>query len=642
MRQSFSFSWDCRVCSTVVITTSRGLGATVILDIALTVLQVEGSVITDIDMISLLRVLSSTFPNFDVAEQETRPGPGVRFPQPDLLEPYLHEFTPFIIRALESQSSGVLAAACRLLDAIGHRAWSKTFTPHGESVTVIGSDLACAVIKRLSSEMESGSVTFTELVESGYREGEAGDDQNGLLRLLGASVYASPPLAPRLLRDSGLEALFVQVVPEIAERIESQKGFEELDLAIAWNLTFLLLRTWSAARPNADPGDARAQSNTAEKSRHNARSLSSIACATTYQPLAMYALSGMQALQASVTNVEMFLLTFQYIEEASLQQPDAARGAQLDIACEALIRKAKAWEKDLRKSTVRHNLTELESLVHAGEKARCVWLPMGHPLRRAGGPAPGPWRIDVPRDGKGTRSADHLVRSDGSGSPLWNTSRAYGPAGPSRTDVNRSEQPQRPDILPRRSALKNPIGPARNGELQAIDTAVQADSSTASESGSPPRRWSPEHLRQVLERMTSKERRGTPSDDVEASPMSPSSMAPTRTAVVGFRERPSAPAFPIPDHILAGPKGEQAFPDGSGGQTRRNRSVTPVSFTAESTLSILRKSAVPNDRTLPKVPDPTPSPGMPEAATTGPVHESTVQDSSDVGRCTPPEGSIEG
>ncbi|KAG8871472.1 hypothetical protein FRB97_008655, partial [Tulasnella sp. 331] len=482
-------------------------GATAMLDIALKVLEVEGSVSTETDIISLLRILSSTFPNLGADDPEPwLDSGGVQFPKQDLLAAYLNDFTPSIHRTLTLDSPQVLAAACRLLDAIGHNAWSKTFTSNCGNPTVINTELGCLVIKRLSEEVEKGPATLTELVESGYREGEVGDDQNGLLRLLGASVYYSPPLAFGLLQESKLEALFIKVVPEIAERIESKEGFGQLDLALAWNLTFLFLRTWSATRPGAgssSPVIAQSLVSGTPEGDADAHPMASIAA---YGPLAMYALSGMQALQADNTNVQMFSLIFEYIEEAFLQHPDAARSAMLDTACEALILKATAWERELSKSTVKQKSVDLTYLVSRGEKARCAWLPLGHPLRKEQALESETRRPEevrgYPSDTEQPYSAIRL------GSLPWNAEEhddGYGVAGPSQTDNfrdrDRSIEP-RTNSQVRRSAMKhtNYTPPSRDGGPQTIDSTARAlkDSPTGSGVTAPLERLGPVYLRQML------------------------------------------------------------------------------------------------------------------------------------------------
>ncbi|KAG8855296.1 hypothetical protein FRB96_007094 [Tulasnella sp. 330] len=616
-------------------------GATAMLDIALKVLEVEGSIITETDMISLLRILSSTFPNLGADDEDPWPDSGVRFPKQELLASYLHEFTPFIRRVLGSDSPRVLAAASRLLDAIGHGAWSKTFTPNSGHATVIIPELGCLVIKRLSEEVENGPATFTELVESGYRDGELGDDQNGLLRLLGASVYHSPRLAFGLLQESNLEALFVKVVPEIAERIESKEGFGQLDLALAWNLTFLFLRTWSATRPEGgSSGTAITNGNGSSMPEDGVRPMTPTAA---YGPLAMYALSGMQALQADNTNVQMFSLIFEYIEEAFLQHPDAARSAALDTACEALIVKATAWERELSKSTIKQKSVDLTYLVSRGERARYSWLPPDHPLCN---PRPEPMRREgIQGYSNATEDAFDAIPL---GSPRWNAGEhdeGYGVSGRPRTegsrDRNRSTQPPLGTQV-RRSAMKHTSHPQHppDGDPLAVDTTAGGlkDSPTSSEATTPLERLGPVYLRQMLGKMTSRVRRSGPSDDVEASPTSHT--FPDRSHGLGGQDGPAAstfpaPAFPMFAHIPTGPRHEEPFLNGSAGDVHRNRSTSP---TTNSTRSRPRDSTIWDNKALPKVPDRTPSPEIAEpnaAPAPGPV-----QDLSDIGR-SPPVGGTE-
>ncbi|KAG8855298.1 hypothetical protein FRB96_007096 [Tulasnella sp. 330] len=626
-------------------------GATAVLDITLKVLEVESSVTTATDMISLLRVLSSTISNLDADGQEPWPDSRVRFPRRDLLTSYLHDFTPFIHRALESDSSQVLAAACRLLDAIGHSTWSKTFTPHGGNPTVIDTELGCLVIKRLREEVEKGPATFIELVESGYREGEVGDDQNGLLRLLGASVYKSPPLAFGLVQESNLQALFVKVVPEIAERIESKEGFGQLDLALAWNLTFLFLGAWSATRQGVGLSGSAIAHNTIYGVPESGAEVPPATPTTAYGPLAMYALSGMQALQADQMNVHMFSLTFAYIEVAFLQHPDPARSASLDTACEALIVKATAWERELSKSTVRQKSVDLTYLVSRGEKARCAWLPAGHPLRSTTTFVPEETMGALSEAQGGSAHAELIYDATRLGSPRWNTDEhddEYRVAGPSWTNEprnrDRSMQP-RPSNPTRRSAMKRPSYtplPQDRGP-QTIDTTTRAlgDSTTSSDATTQLERLSPVYLQQMLGKVTNRAGRGGHSDDVEASPTS--FTPPDRSKEVRLYDRPappfSPPAFPMPAHIPTNPKYEEHFHNRSADDAHRNRTTSP---TANKTRSGPSGSAIWDNKALPKVPvpDQTPSPGMPEPSPVS-ASEPAAQNSNDLGWWMPPDGSTD-
>ncbi|KAG8866073.1 hypothetical protein FRB98_005070, partial [Tulasnella sp. 332] len=389
----------------------------------------------------------------------------VRYALPDLLGSYPNEFTPFIICAFESESPNVLAAACRLLNAVGHSARNQAHGSHGKSGTVISTEFGCAMIDRLSQEMDRNSLTLAELVEVGYRENETGNDQN--------------------------------VVRDIAKRIVRQKSPRTTGSHHRVEPDIPAPEDMERYTPRPNPGAATAARRIVDEAQRSGPLLPPATSTTAYRPLAMYALWRMQALQASKTSVEMFLMTFEYIEEAFIHHPEAARSAMLDTACEAFIIKARAWEKKLRKSML------------VEEKARYAWLSLGHPLRKTDGLAPGPWRTEVQGDPNGTEHTDDLVHPNSPRSPLWNAIRPgedNGVAGPSRTEGDHSVQPQRPENATRHSSLKNPSGVARDVYAQAIEIIAQGENLTSSEPMSTAERMSPPYLRQMLGRTTSRVR----------------------------------------------------------------------------------------------------------------------------------------
>ncbi|KAG8864237.1 hypothetical protein FRB96_006058 [Tulasnella sp. 330] len=349
--------------------------------------------------------------------------------------------------------------------------------------------------------------------------------------------------------------------------------------------------------PRPNPGAATAARRIVDEAQRSGPLLPPATSTTAYRPLAMYALWRMQALQASKTSVEMFLMTFEYIEEAFIHHPEAARSAMLDTACEAFIIKARAWEKKLRKSML------------VEEKARYAWLSLGHPLRKTDGLAPGPWRTEVQGDPNGTEHTDDLVHPNSPRSPLWNAIRPgedNGVAGPSRTEGDHSVQPQRPENATRHSSLKNPSGVARDVYAQAIEIIAQGENLTSSEPMSTAERMSPPYLRQMLGRTTSR----------------------------ASRARLDALAFPQPPHIRSNPRNE-AVSNGSAGEARYNQMPVPNSPTANSTPRRHGASAIWDSKALPIVPKTHLSPqSVILDADIGPALETIEQDQSDLGWCT--------
>ncbi|KAG8853636.1 hypothetical protein FRB96_008053 [Tulasnella sp. 330] len=195
----------------------------------------------------------------------------------------LRPVTPFFTRALHSSSSEMVATAYRVLNDIGEMLWESEDTSRSSPALVAAPLVA---VSANTERFTQGSV-------------------RGLTGWLAASVREDSWLAVSI-DEASAQSLFISQL--YGREQEDERHPKDWSRATVWSIAYVFFSRWSATL------STRASS------------------------------SNRDAAGASEKPMRFFAIIFTFIQHVFLLRPSAALFFGLDVACETLIQRAKAWK----------------------------------------------------------------------------------------------------------------------------------------------------------------------------------------------------------------------------------------------------------------------------------------------------------